>query len=69
MKTLIVSYLPRGERSHTKKLLDAFLAEVHRQEIEHLNLLEDQPDLFDAENLHSYVMRNYMGAELFVQKL
>ena len=25
MKTLVVSYLPRGERSHTRKFLNAFV--------------------------------------------
>jgi FMN-dependent NADH-azoreductase len=64
MKTLIVSYLPRGERSHTKKLLDAFLDTAQGQEIEHLDLLEDLPDVFLADNLGSYVKRNYLGEDL-----
>ena len=42
MKTLIVSYLPRGKRSHTKKLLDAFLDSAAEQELEHLDLLEEE---------------------------
>ena len=53
MKTLIVSYLPRGKRSHTKKLLDAFLDSAAEQELEHLDLLEELPDVFLAENLGS----------------
>ena len=64
MKTLIVSYLPRGKRSHTKKLLDAFLDSAAEQELEHLDLLEELPDLFLAENLGSYVKRNYLGEAL-----
>jgi FMN-dependent NADH-azoreductase len=64
MKTLIVSYLPRGERSHTKKLLDAFLDASQGQDIEHLDLLEDLPDVFLADNLGSYVKRNYLGEDL-----
>jgi FMN-dependent NADH-azoreductase len=64
MKTLIVSYLPRGERSHTKKLLDTFLEAAEGQQIEQLDLLEDIPDVFLSENLHSYIMRNYMGETL-----
>lgn len=64
MKTLVVSYLPRGERSHTRKLLDAFLEEAKGQDIEHLNLLKELPDVFLSENLNSYVMRNYLGKTL-----
>jgi FMN-dependent NADH-azoreductase len=63
MKTLVVSYLPRGERSHTKKLLDAFL-ETAGSDVEHLNLLEDLPDVFLSDNLLSYVKRNYLGEEI-----
>ena len=64
MKTLIVSYLPRGERSHTKKLLDAFLETASGQELEFLDLLQDIPDLFLADNLSSYIKRNYLGESL-----
>jgi len=64
MKILVVSYLPRGERSHTKKLLDAFLETVDGQETEHLDLLTDLPDVFLPENLNSYIMRNYLGNSL-----
>jgi FMN-dependent NADH-azoreductase len=68
MKTLVVSYLPRGERSHTKKLLDAFLEAAEGQNVEHLDLLEDLPDVFLSDNLHSYIMRNYMGETLSEQE-
>jgi FMN-dependent NADH-azoreductase len=64
MKTLVVSYLPRGERSHTKKLLDAFLETASGQKLEHLDLLADTPDMFLAENLGSYIKRNYLGDSL-----
>ncbi len=64
MKTLVVSYLPRGERSHTKKLLDAFLETASGQKLEHLDLLADTPDMFLAENLGSYIKRNYLGESL-----
>lgn len=64
MKTLIVKFLPRGERSHTKKLLDAFLAQVKDQDIEILDLTKDVPDFFLDENLSAYVERNYLGKEL-----
>lgn len=68
MKTLIISYLPRGERSHTKKLLDRFIERADGQEIEHLDLLEELPDVFLAENLGSYVKRNYLGETLTEQE-
>lgn len=62
MKTLIVSYIPRGERSHTKKLLDAFTEKV--KDFEHLDLTKDVPDFFLQGNLMSYINRNYLGKDL-----
>jgi FMN-dependent NADH-azoreductase len=64
MKTLVVSYLPRGEHSNTKKLLDAFLETANGQDLKHLNLLVDTPDVFLADNLASYIKRNYLGEPL-----
>lgn len=64
MKTLVVSYLPRGERSHTRKLLDTFLKAAEGAEIEHLDLLDDTPDLLDAQRVQSYIRRNYLGEAL-----
>lgn len=62
MKTLIVSYLPRGERSYTKKLLDTFLDKV--KEVEYLDLTKDVPDFFMPENLTLYMRRAYGGEKL-----
>ena len=53
MKTLLVHYLPRGNRSHTKKLLEAFRSHLTEDVVEELDLLEDQPDMFLGENLNS----------------
>lgn len=64
MKTLVVQYLPRGERSHTKKLLDSFLSAAKGTEVEELNLVKDLPDVFLPDNLNSYIQRNYLGKEL-----
>jgi len=64
MKTLVVEYLPRGERSHTRKLLEAFLDEVTGTEIEELDLCEDVPELFLPERLGAYIHRDYLGEEL-----
>jgi hypothetical protein len=64
MKTLVVSYLPRADRSNTKRLLDAFVESACGQDVEILDLLEDTPDLFLADNLSSYIKRNYLGESL-----
>ena len=64
MKTLVVSYIARGPRSHTKKLLDSFLESTEGKDIEHLNLLKDVPDYFMETNLGAYIFRNYLGKEL-----
>ena len=64
-KTLIVTYLPSGERSSTKKLVDAFLAAAKgKTQVEHLDLLKEVPDFFSSESLGAYVTRNYMGQPL-----
>lgn len=64
-KTLVVTYLPSGERSNTKKLADAFLAAVKgKAEVEQLDLLQDLPDVFTSEILGAYAARNYMGQAL-----
>ncbi|MFH1850373.1 MAG: NAD(P)H-dependent oxidoreductase [archaeon] len=68
MKTLIVSYLPRGARSHTKKLRDAFLENMDSEEIEYLDLMEDVPDLFMSDSVMAYIKRNYLGEELSVKE-
>lgn len=64
MKTLVVEYLPRGERSHTKKLLDAFLDEVKGTELVRLDLCQDVPDLFLPDRLAAYIHRDYLGETL-----
>ena len=64
MKTLIVSYLPRGPRSRTKRLLDHFAAGIKSGEVEHLDLIESVPPLFLRENLLAYYRRNYADEPL-----
>ena len=63
MKTLIVQYIPRGERSHTQKVLKAFESEV-KGDVERLDLLVSQPDLFTADRLAAYIGRDYLGQEV-----
>lgn len=60
MKTLVVTYLPRGQQSFTKKLADVFLKGA-KESVETLDLLQDPPDFFGKENLEAYIQRNYGG--------
>lgn len=64
MKTLLVHYTPRNERSNTKKLLDAFRAGIKNSAVEELSLTRNSPDLFLEENLSAYIQRNYLGQDL-----
>jgi FMN-dependent NADH-azoreductase len=64
MKTLLVKYTPRNERSSTKKLLDAYREKIRNSEIEELDLCSDVPDMFLEENLLAYIQRNYIGNNL-----
>ncbi len=43
MKTLLVKYTQRNERSNTNKPLDAFKTEIKNSDIEQLNLASDVP--------------------------
>lgn len=61
MKTLIVEYLPRGKRSHTRAVLKAF-EEKLKGEVERLDLLETLPDFFTAERVMAYIRRDYLDA-------
>ena len=63
-KVLVVSYLPSGEYSNTKKLLDYFLTNVKNAEIEHLDLIETPPEFFGYEAMSAYYSRNYNGKKL-----
>lgn len=64
MTTLIVQYLPRGERSHTRVLLDAFIAAAGDQTFQNIDLCRHTPDMFVQDNLLAYLKRNYLGQAL-----
>jgi len=64
MKTLIVSYLPRGEKSNTKILVNEYLKNIDGKDVEHLELTNDVPDLLMPNNLGAYMKRNYGGEKL-----
>ncbi|QQR83968.1 NAD(P)H-dependent oxidoreductase [Candidatus Peregrinibacteria bacterium] len=60
--TLLVHYLPRGEYSNTKKLVDAFKASADgKTEIIEHDLIAHPPEMFLRDNLMAYVMRNMAG--------
>ncbi len=62
-KTLIVNYLPRGERSHTRVLLETF-REASGVLADELDLTNDRPPVFLPDNLDAYITRNYLGQPL-----
>ena len=64
MKTLVIKYLPSGEYSNTKLLLDHALEKIQGQEVEVLDLLKDFPPHFDEVSLGAYIHKQYMGEEL-----
>lgn len=62
MRIHIVAYLPRGERSATKRLLDAAYTAIGAgHAIDRLDLHREVPDLFTPERLWSYISRDYLG--------
>ena len=64
MKTLIVSYLPSGAYSKTKRLLDHFEQHIQSDEVEHLNLLEQPAKPHDLATMAAYYQRNFGGQAL-----
>lgn len=63
-KTLVVSYLPAGTQSITKKLLDAFISEAEgKTELIHRNLLKDHPPIHDEISMSAYKLRGFMGKQ------
>jgi FMN-dependent NADH-azoreductase len=69
MKTLLVKYTPRNERSNTKKLLDTFNEKIKNSGIEELDLSNDVPDMFLVDNLAAYIQRNYLGQNLSPEQM
>lgn len=63
-KTLVVKYIPRGERSNTKKILTEFKSKIKNSAIEELDLAKDTPDMFLDDNLMAYIQRDYLKQSL-----
>ncbi len=68
MRTLVIKYLPSGEQSKTKKLLDLFLHEAKSSELEMVDLLIEKVPIFSLKSMEAYYKRNYNGQELTVQE-
>jgi FMN-dependent NADH-azoreductase len=64
MKTLIVKYLPTGEDSKTKKLLELFLQAIPQHNIETIDLLKEKMPIFNEDSIQAYYKRNYAGQKL-----
>lgn len=59
MKTLIIKYLPSGEASNTKKLLDIFLSKIENYPTETVDLLDVEVPIFNELSMKAYYKRNY----------
>ncbi len=64
MKTLVVKYLPSGEKSNTSKLLDLFIEKIKGKNCEVVDLIENPAETFDLESMAAYYKRNYGGQKL-----
>ena len=64
MKTLIVKYLPSGEASNTKKILDVLLSKIQKHPTETLDLLMTEIPIFDEISMKAYYKRNYNNQPL-----
>ena len=68
MKTLIIKYLPTGESSNTKKILDVFLSKIDKSSIEIVDLLKTEIPIFNEQSISAYYKRNYHGQNLNSQE-
>ena len=64
MKTLIIKYLPSGEASNTKKLLDIFLSKIENYPTETVDLLDVEVPIFNELSMKAYYKRNYNNQSL-----
>ena len=64
MKTLIIKYLPSGEASNTKKLLDIFLSKIENYPTETVDLLDVEVPIFNELSMKAYYKRNYNNQAL-----
>jgi FMN-dependent NADH-azoreductase len=69
MKTLIIKYLPSGEGSNTKKILDIFLSKIEKSSIEIVDLLKTEVPIFNEQSINAYYKRNYHGKTLDAEEV
>lgn len=69
-KTLLVTYLPHGEQSTTKKLVDTFVEQTREAQVEldRLDLLKQIPPYFKEDNTAAYYKRNLGGQSLTAEE-
>lgn len=63
MKTTIVQYVPRGERSNTKVLVDYFITLVKGDKIVE-DISVKPPPMFDSKNIGLYFKKYYLSEKL-----
>jgi len=70
MKVLVVQYLAAGDKSNTRKLLEAALTVLRskKADVDVLDLVKDLPDLFTPERLGVYYERNYGGQKVSAER-
>ncbi|HMO51308.1 MAG TPA: NAD(P)H-dependent oxidoreductase [Kiritimatiellia bacterium] len=64
MKMLLIHYLPRGARSRTRRLVDAWRREAKDHDLKETDLAASPPAAFNVESLAAYEYRNYLGEAL-----
>ena len=69
MKTLIIKYLPSGESSNTKRILDIFLSKIEKSSIEIVDLLKTEVPIFNEQSINAYYKRNYHGKTLDAEEV
>ena len=67
MNTLVIKYLPSGEKSNTKRLLDRFLA-GSKGNIEVVDLLHAKIPVLDEASLNVYMKKAYWDEPITEQE-
>jgi FMN-dependent NADH-azoreductase len=70
MKILVVQYLPGGERSNTRKVLEACLEVLkgRNMDLQTLDISRDLPDLLTPAHISVYYERNFGGQKVSAER-
>lgn len=68
MKTLIITYLPNGQHSGTRQLLESFLQNVPQEGREVVDLLQQPAPIFDYDTLQAYQKRHFLNQPLSLRE-